>query len=244
MTDISNIPSLVDLIANQNKIYGFFEKDTENITKLGTEVSKVVKEGEKAYIIGYTHSYNISDAVEKISDEINDIIPVMNYGTHRGNVHTTLCVVGADSNLNVKKEVINKLKSGLESKIDSLSQPQIHYKAIYSNKNDVIAIGDYGEAESENAKKYYSTYSAAQEVANDVAKEFDLSVKPAKMAHITVTRYLSDIHAGDKKLEELKSKLDLAQFDIISKPQLFVATYTLKNGEFVFDNVEIIKYKH
>ena len=238
------IPNLVDLIANQNKIYGFFEKDTENIPKSGTEVSKVVKEEEKAYIIGYAHSYNISDAVEKISDDINEITPVMKYGTHRGNVHTTLAVIGADSNFNVKKEVLNRLKKGLESKINSLSQPEIHYSATYSNKNDVIVIGDYGQAEEDKAKKYYASYKAVQEVANNVAKEYGLLVKPAKMAHITVARYLSDIQTGDKKLDRIKEKLDSTHLDIRSKPQLFIATYTLKNGEFIFDSVEIIEYIH
>ncbi len=193
---------------NDYEYIGFLEKEqevydrfanTDAILKNG--IVPAVKPKQNGYLVIFRHDDSIAERVERLSEKVNKITPVMVY--HTPHVHTTITDYDlTDGEFVPNEDILKNMSRAVHEIKNDIVAPEIFYFNWLTNPNTVIAAGRPDEAFVDAVQKYVA--SAIKNGLKPQSDDFKSGIRMPWGAHITTARYMN-------KLDPVKDKEKIAE---------------------------------
>lgn len=193
---------------NYDEYIGFLEKEkevydrfanTDVIIKNG--IVPAVKPKQNGYLVIFKHNDSIAERVERLSEKLNKITPVMVY--HKPHVHTTITDYAlTEGEFIPDNETLKNMARAMHDIKNDIVAPEVFYATWLTNPNTVVAAGTPSERFVDTAQKYVA--AAIKNGLKPQSEDFKSGIRMPWGAHITTARYMD-------KLDPVKDKEKIAE---------------------------------
>lgn len=215
----------IEFLQKQDEVYTRF-KDEDKFLKEG--VVPNVKPQQSGYLVIFRHPDYISERVQRLSEKVNKITPVVVYTTP--NVHTTITDYKlTDENFNPDKKVLENMARAVYDIKKDIVAPEISYFDWFTNPNTIIAAGIPDDNFLDVAQKYL----AAAEKTGLTTNPKEGGIRMPWGTHITTARYMNKLDpVKDKeKIKELLNTVKYTPLLGISKTEFIDVGYFSIKGD-------------
>lgn len=215
----------IEFLQKQDEVYTRF-KDEDKFLKEG--VVPNVKPQQSGYLVIFRHPDSITERVQKLSEKVNKITPVVVY--NKPHIHTTITDYKlTEEDFNPDKKVLENMAKAVHDIKKDITAPEIFYFGWFTNPNTVIAAG----TPDDNFLDVSQKYLAAAEKNGLTTNPKEGGIRMPWGVHITTARYMNKLDpAADKeKITELLQTVKYNPMLGLSKTEFIdVGYFTLKDG--------------
>ncbi|GIU68973.1 MAG: hypothetical protein KatS3mg002_0209 [Candidatus Woesearchaeota archaeon] len=216
----------IQFLQKQGEIYDRF-KDEDKFLKDG--VIPNVKPQQSGYLVIFRHPDSIAERVQKLSEKINTITPVVLYS--KSHIHTTITDYKlTEEDFTPDKNVLENMARAVHDIKKDITASEIFYFDWFTNSNTVIAAGTPDDNFLDVAQKYLT---AAEKIGLTTNPK-EGGIRMPWGAHITAARYMNKLDpVKDKeKIKELLNTIKSTPVLGISKTEFIdVGYFTIKGDK-------------
>lgn len=227
----------IEFLQKQEEVYKKF-KDKDKFLKEG--VVPNVKPQQSGYLVVFRHPDSIAEKVQKLSEKVNKITPVILY--NKPHIHTTITDYKlTEQDFNPDKDVLANMARAVHDIKKEIVAPEIFYNGWLTNSNTVIAAGIPDNNFIDISEKYVNA-AIKQGLESDPKNG---GVRMPWGAHITTARYMNKLDpVKDKeKIKELLETVKYAPILGFSKTEFIdVGYFTIKGDKMEYTISERFKF--
>jgi len=215
----------IDFLVKQDEIIKKFKNED---TVLNEGIVPNVKPQQSGYLVIFRHPDSIAERVQKLSEKVNSITPVVIY--NKPHVHTTITdYMLTEQDFTPDNIILNNMARAVHDIKKDIVAPEIFYFDWFTNPNTVIAAGNPIDDNFISIAQKYVDAAVKHGLTSDPKAG---GVRLPWGTHITTARYMNKLDPVADK-EKIKELLHTVKYNPIlgsSKAEFIdVGYFTLKD---------------